>query len=186
MILSIVPDTHQLLYREIEDFDFAAPPTDPIQLANDLIETLAHNKGLGLAANQCGLPYRVFALWSETPLVCFNPRIVDQSAENVALDEGCLTFPNLFIKIKRPKMIKVRYQDAFGDTHTDKFIGMTARVFLHQMDNVDGIVFTKRASVPHLSRAWNQKKQLDRRIKRGEVVYRPTELPTNLTEQLTK
>lgn len=177
MILEIKPTTDKLLYQVLEDFDFSNPPTDPIQLANDLIETMKENKGLGLSANQCGLPYRAFALWSADPLVCFNPRVIDQTSEMVSLDEGCLTFPNLFIKIKRPKAIKVRFEDCYGDTHTEKFIGMTARGFLHEMDHLDGVIFTKRASVPHLNRAWNQKKILDRQIKRGQVYYKPSDLP---------
>lgn len=177
MILPLVAPGHPLLLTELEEFDFKNPPTDPIELANNLIETMKHHKGLGLSANQCGLPYRVFALWSQEPLVCFNPRVIDQTTEFVQLDEGCLTFPNLFIKIKRPKVIKVRFQDSFGETHTEKFIGMTARGFLHEMDHLDGVMFTKRATVPHLSRAWNQKKQLDRKLKRGEVYYKPSDLP---------
>lgn len=177
MILPLVESGHPLLLEELQEFDFKNPPTDPIELANNLIETMKHHKGLGLSANQCGLPYRVFALWSQEPLVCFNPRVVDQTTEFVQLDEGCLTFPNLFIKIKRPKAIKVRFEDPFGQTQTEKFIGMTARGFLHEMDHLDGVMFTKRASVPHLTRAWNQKKQLDRKIKRGEVHYKPSDLP---------
>lgn len=177
MILKIVDPGNPVLYKQTEEFDFTNPPTDPVQLANDLIETMTVNKGLGLAAPQCGLPYRVFALWSEQPLVIFNPRIVDQTSEVVQLDEGCLTFPNLFVKIKRPKAVKVRYQDALGETHTEKFIGMTARGFLHEMDHLDGILFQKRASVPQLNKAMNQRKILERKLKRGEVYYKPSELP---------
>lgn len=177
MILPLVKDGHPQLLTELADFDFTNPPTDPVQLSNDLIETMMHNRGIGLSANQCGLSYRVFVLWSSDALVCFNPRVVDQTTEFVSLDEGCLTYPNLFLKIKRPKSIKVRFQDAFGNTHTEKYTGMTARGFLHEMDHLDGILYTKRASIPHLGRAWNQKKQLDRQIKRGEVHYKPSELP---------
>lgn len=178
MILPLVPSGHPTLLQELPEFDFANPPCDPVELANNLIETMKHNKGLGLSANQCGLPYRCFALWSAEPLVVFNPRIVDQTTEFIALEEGCLTFPNLYIKIKRPKAIKVRFQNPFGETQTEKFIGMTARGFLHEMDHLDGVLFMKRASVPHLNRAMNQKKQLDRQIKRGEVYYKPSELPS--------
>ena len=177
MILPLVHDGHPLLRQQIKDFDFADPPCDAVELANNLIETMVHHKGLGLAANQCGLPYRCFVLWSAEPFVVFNPRVVDQTTEVVQLDEGCLTYPNLFIKIKRPKAIKVRFEDALGQTHTEKFIGMTARGFLHEMDHLEGVVFTKRATTPHLMRAMNKKKQLDRQIKRGEVYYKPTEVP---------
>jgi len=178
MILNIVDSGNPVLYQTMEDFDFKNPPTDPIQLANDLIETMIANKGIGLAANQCGLPYRVFVLHSEKPLAVFNPRIVDQTSEFVQLEEGCLTYPHLFIKIKRPKVIKVRFQDATGETHTEKFIGMTARGFLHEMDHLDGIIFHKRASTPQLNKSLNQRKILERKLKRGEVYYKPVEMPS--------
>jgi len=177
MILKLVEPGHPALLKEIEDFDFANPPCDPVQLANDLIETMHANKGIGLAANQCGLPFRAFALWSQEPLVMFNPRIVDQTTELVSLDEGCLTFPNLFVKIKRPKAVKVRYQDVDGNVITEKYIGMTARGILHELDHLNGVMYTKRASTVLLARAQNQKKQLDRKLKRGEVYYKPSELP---------
>lgn len=177
MVLSLVKDGHPLLLKELEEFDFKNPPVDPIQLANDLIETMKHYKGIGLSANQCGLPYRAFALWSADALVCFNPRVIDQTTEMIALEEGCLTYPNLFLKIKRPKSIKVRFEDAFGETHTEKYIGMTARGFLHEMDHLDGVIYTKRASPVTLGRAWNQKKQIDRQTKRGEIYYKPSDLP---------
>ena len=96
------------------------------------------------------------------------------------LDEGCLTFPHLFIKIKRPKILKVRYQDVYGEMHTEKFIGMTARGFLHELDHLDGITYQKRASGPHLSRALNQQKMLERRLKRGEVRLRKPDVSTDV------
>lgn len=186
MILKIVDPGNPILYKETEPFDFTNPPTDPVQLANDLIETMVAQKGLGLAAPQCGLPYRAFALWSEQPLVVFNPRVVDQTSEMVQLEEGCLTFPHLFIKIKRPKVVKVRFEDAHGVTHTEKFIGMTARGFLHEMDHLDGVLYQKRASVPQLNKALNQRKILERRLKRGEVYYKPSELsPTETSGSMT-
>lgn len=182
MILPLVPDGHPLLLKELEDFDFKNPPTNPVELANDLIETMKHYKGLGLSANQCGLPYRAFALWSAEPLVIFNPRVVDQTSEFIELEEGCLTYPNLYIKIKRPKAVKVRFEDPFGETHTEKYVGMTARGFLHEMDHLDGIIYTKRATQMRVNRAWHQKKMLDRQLKRGEIYYKPSELPNiNIT-----
>jgi peptide deformylase len=185
MILKLVDSGHPMLRQELEEFDFKNPPIDPVQLGNDLIESMKHYQGLGLSANQCGLPYRAFALWSADPLVCFNPRVVDQTSEFVQLEEGCLTYPNLYLKIKRPKAIKVRFQNVYGDTQTEKFIGMTARGFLHEMDHLDGVIYTRRASPMHLSRAQNQKKQLDRQIKRGEVYYKPSNLPNVKLDELT-
>lgn len=180
MILDLVPEDDPILHQQFEDFDFSTPPVDPIELANNLIETMVAHKGLGLSACQVGLPYRAFVLWSEQPLAIFNPRIVDQKNEFITLDEGCLSFPHLFIKVKRPSMIKARFQDANGETHTQVFIGMTARGFLHEMDHLDGVLFTQRASKVHTARAFNQRKNLVRKLKRGEVYLKQAEVPQNI------
>jgi len=169
MVLDLVDSEHPLLRTKLDYFDFNNPPIDPIELTNNLLETMIANKGLGLSANQCGLPHRVFVMWSNPSKVCFNPRLVDETSEQIYLEEGCLSFPNLFIKIKRPKIIKVRYQDAYGEVQNEKFIGMTARCFLHELDHMDGVVYTSRASSIHLQRAKNQKKHFDRNNKRGLI-----------------
>ena len=166
MIYNLVKPDHPLLATKLQRFDFSEPPINPVELANNLIETMARHKGLGLSANQCGLPYRVFVLHSETPFVMFNPNIIDQTTDEVKLDEGCLTYPNLFLPIKRSTAIKVRFQDAFGEYHTEKFIGMTARCIQHELDHLNGIDYTKRANPIHLTRAFNQKKIIDRKIKK--------------------
>lgn len=157
-----------MLRMKLDPFDFNNPPVDPFELSNNLIETMVHNKGLGLSANQCGLPYRVFVMWSSPTKICFNPRLVDQTSEEVLLDEGCLSYPNLLVKIKRSKVIKVRYQDEMGKVQNEKFIGMTARCFLHELDHMDGIVYTSRANPIHLNRARNQQKLVEREIKRNK------------------
>lgn len=171
MIYELVPCDHPILYTPTVKFDFTVEfPIHPIELANNLIETMSHHKGLGLSANQCGLPYRVFVMWSSEPLACFNPRIVDSSTKQVSLEEGCLSFPELVIPIKRSQSIKVRYQDFKGEMHTEVFSGMTARVFQHELDHLDGIDYTKRANAIHLSRAKKQQKIAVRMKKRFGMV----------------
>lgn len=167
MIYDLVKPDHPLLSKVLEPFDFSTPPINPFELANNLIETMVHYRGIGLSSNQCGLPYRVFVLWSNPTKVCFNPRIIDQTSEEIKLEEGCLTFPNLFIPLKRPSVIKVRYQDAAGETINEKFVGMTARAFQHELDHLNGIVYTSHANPIHLNRALNQKKHIDRMNKRN-------------------
>ena len=111
------------------------------------------NKGLGLAAPQIGIPYRVFAFTGDPVNVCFNPKIVDKSKEEIYLDEGCLTFPGLIIKIKRSSLIKVRFTMANGETITKKLSGMTARCFQHELDHLNGILFLNRANLYHREKA---------------------------------
>lgn len=165
MIYDLVHCEDNVLHTKVEPFDFTNPPIGTVELANNLIETMIHYKGIGLSANQCGLPYRVFVLHSQEPLACFNPRIIDQSSELVSLDEGCLSYPGLFLPIKRPKIIKVRFQDVNGNTQTEKFIGMTARCFQHELDHLNGLDYTRRASPIHLERARRKQKKYVRAVK---------------------
>jgi peptide deformylase len=153
MIQELVDKNDSILKREMKPFDFSNPPVDPVVLYNDLAETMIENGGIGLSANQVGLPYRFFVMRSEEIIGCFNPKIVDFSSEQVILEEGCLSYPNLYVKIKRPKIIKVRYTLPNGETVTRKFDGITARCFQHELDHLNGIVYTKRANKIHLEQA---------------------------------
>jgi peptide deformylase len=118
------------------------------------------NNGLGIAANQVGTPYRIFAMrGAPENFVCFNPKIVQYSEQTVVLEEGCLTYPGLLVKIKRSEFIRVRFQTPNGETLTKQFIGMSARVFQHEMDHLDGIVFYNRANKFHREQALRKWKQ---------------------------
>jgi peptide deformylase len=119
--------------------------------------------GIGLAANQVGVPYRVFAMRAQPQnFVCFNPRIVQPSAEQISLEEGCLSFPGLIVKLKRPRHVRVRFQTPNGDTRTETFIGMSARVFQHEMDHLEGRLYFNQASRYHREIAL-------KKWKRGEI-----------------
>lgn len=169
MELKLVHCNDEVLRTKTPNFDFSDPPVDPRELAAALTKKMMEENGLGLAANQVGLPYRVFIMAANPPLAIFNPRIVDTSTEQVMLEEGCLSYPNLFIKIKRPKIIKVRFNDMDGVVHTEKFTGMTARIFQHELDHLDGLDYTKRAHNIHYQRAMNKKKLYDRALKNKEL-----------------
>lgn len=168
-IFKLVPSTNPILFNPIAPFDFTNPPVDPIYLANSLIATMNHHNGMGLSANQCGLPYRVFVMRAEEAIVCYNPRVIDVSPEMVNLDEGCLSYPFLFVKIKRPMFVRVRYTNMFGQTVTNKFVGMTARCFLHEMDHLEGINFTQRANRALLDRAKRQQLKVQKRLKPAKL-----------------
>ena len=158
MIHSLVPSTDPILKEPIGQFDFNNPPTDPIQLAHDLAETMIANNGLGLSANQIGLPYRAFAVMAEKIIVFFNPKIVDYSEETIYMEEGCLSYPNLFIKVKRPQKIKIRYTEPNGNTVTKTFNGLTARVIQHEYDHMEGVVHLQRANRIHKEQAMKNMK----------------------------
>lgn len=169
MILNLVESDHKLLHTIVEQYKFDNDPNAigaRVDMVNNLIETMMHHKGVGISANQVGLPHRVLVLRSEPALVCFNPRVIDQTTEKINLDESCLTYPNLVIPIKRPKAIKVRFQDINGEVKTEKFVGMTAKVLLHQLDLLNGIHYTNIGNPFHVERGKRQSKILNRQIKR--------------------
>jgi peptide deformylase len=163
MIYELVEANDPILTTKAERFDFSNPPTDPIQLARDLTETMIQHKGLGLAANQCGLPYSCFVMHSNPVLCCFNPRIVDQTTELIKMVEGCLTFPGLFLNINRPRTIKVRYTQPNGETITKEFDGMTARIYMHELDHLNGVIYTTHVTKLELDIAKRKSRKLMRK-----------------------
>jgi len=164
-ILTLVLSNDPILFKKLDNFDFSNPPIDPVYLANSLILTMNKHNGIGLSANQCGLPYRVFVMRTNPTLVCFNPKLVDISSEEIGLEEGCLSYPFLYVKIKRPNIIKVRYTDALGNTCTNKFIGITARCFQHELDHLEGINYLKRANPVLVERAKRDSLKIAKRLK---------------------
>lgn len=157
LVRPLVDKNNDILYQKTERFDFTNPPIDPSELAHILAQTMIVNNGIGLAAPQVGLPHRAFVMMGKPIFCCFNPIVVDTSSEQIYLEEGCLTFPGLIVKVKRPKMIRARYTEPNGQTVTKKFIGMTARVFQHELDHLNGILFTQRANSYHLEKAKKKK-----------------------------
>lgn len=162
----LIPCHDIRLKTETQRFDFSNPPIDPVELACDLAEVMLENGGIGLAANQVGLPYSVFVLRTEEILPCFNPKVVDISEEEVYLEEGCLSFPGMTVKVKRPKTIKLRFTEPNGETSTRVFSGVTARAILHEMDHLFGINFLQRANKIHLEQARNRAKKTLRQAKK--------------------
>lgn len=152
MIYDLVPSTAEVLREPCVPFDFNNPELNAEELAESLLETMEAKNGIGLAANQIGLPYRVFAVKGD-PFVCFNPRIVDTSDGTKLLEEGCLTYPGLYVKIKRPTAIRVRFQNYKGETLTEKYTGLTARIIQHEIGHLDGEVFFNKASRFHRDQA---------------------------------
>ena len=145
-----------------QPFNFQDPPFEPIEFAKDLVKFMYEKNGLGLAANQVGVPYSVFSMrGSPENFVCYNPKIVNMSDEEDILEEGCLSFPGLVVKVKRPKSIRVRFNLPNGDTKTGAFEGITARVFLHEMDHMNGVLYFNRANRYHKEIAMKKWKRGD-------------------------
>ena len=167
--MKLIPETSPLLLQKCENFDFDNPPFNPEEFAIELYNTMVKNDGLGLSACQVGYPYRVFTMRtnSENPMVLFNPRIVDVSENMVSMKEGCLSFPLLYLNVKRPDYVRIRYKEFTGETLTDTFIGMSARVALHEYDHLEGKVFTSVASSFETQRAMRKRMILQRKVRRA-------------------
>jgi peptide deformylase len=158
-----------MLKQVMDDFDFSNPPTDPVALASELYDVMIANDGLGISANQVGLPYRVFVMRSEPRFACFNPRIVHYSDELISLDEGCISYPGLAVNIKRSKEIRVRFQTPNGGVSTQMFTGMAARVFQHEMDHLNGVIFYENADRYHKDKAFKEWSKWKKKKKENEV-----------------
>ena len=167
MNVEFVPETSPILLSECEEFDFDNPPCDPKELAQTLHDKMLKSDGLGLSANQVGLPYRVFVMRTgEKPYAVFNPRVVDVSEKELSMKEGCLSFPLLYLSVKRPDSVRIRFQDETGEMRTEKFIGMTARIALHEFDHMLGKVYTQKATQFETQRALRKRMILKRKVKK--------------------
>ena len=167
MNLEFVPETSPILLQECKEFDFNNPQFDPKEFAQALHNKMVKSDGLGLSANQVGQPYRVFVMRTdEKPYAVFNPRVVNVSDKELIMKEGCLSFPLLYLNVKRPDSIRIRFQDENGKTRTEKFIGMTARIALHEFDHMLGKVYTQKASSYETQRAIRKRTILKRKVKR--------------------
>lgn len=143
-ILSIKPEPY--VFGEI-------PDNRARYLAVSLLETMKENYGVGLAANQCGISSRVFVIGGEgVGFAFFNPEILETSGE-ILFSEGCLSFQGLFLPIRRPETVKIKYQDMDAVWHERTFSGFTARIILHEYDHMEGIVFTSKVPEIILNRA---------------------------------
>lgn len=150
--------------RTVTDFDGRLA-----QLAEDMHATMVHASGVGLAAPQVGVLKRLFT-WQvdeDTGGAVVNPELTDSSEEVEETDEGCLSFPGLFYPVQRPLRVEVAYQDLHGEDRTVQLEGLQARVWLHEMDHLNGILFIdhlakhdRRAAMREM-RQWRQEHGFD-------------------------
>lgn len=138
--LKLVKSDDPILKDVMPSFDFKIPSFDPIEFAKSLVKVMIDNNGLGLSANQVGIKARVFAMLGEPNLVCYNPTILGRGEEEDYLEEGCLSFPGLYVKIRRWKSIKTRFTMPNGEVVNKTFGGLSARIFQHELSHLNGIV----------------------------------------------
>ena len=173
--MKLVKETDSILFKRCDPFDFNEPIMDPYELVEGLHEIRRDGKGIGLAAPQVGLATQVLVIGmgdfttegvSDYDQCFFNPVITRFSDETEVMIEGCLSFPDLVVKVKRPKDIEVTWYSEEGSECLQPFGGMTSRILQHEIDHLDGITFLKRAERYHLQKAQKDRKMLLRHRKK--------------------
>lgn len=182
-VLDIVTVGHPVLREQARDLtteELASAETQ--QFIDDLIDTMRHANGAGLAANQVGMAVRIAAIEvgdnprypykPRIPLtVIVNPVIEPIDDELVEINEGCLSVPNLRGSVMRHVNVRVRYLDRHGVAHDEIRRGLTAGTFQHECDHLDGVLFLDRVQDPRTFTTWEQFE----RFHRAAFVERITE-----------
>ena len=116
-------------------------------LTQDMLETMYDAPGIGLAAIQVGIPKRIIVMdisrgdEKKNPLFFINPEIIWKENENATYEEGCLSVPDQFAEIDRPKKCHIKFLDYFGKEQLTKAEGLLATCIQHEMDHLEGILF---------------------------------------------
>jgi peptide deformylase len=164
----IVTVGHPVLRERARDLTLDELASPEVQsFIDDLVDTMRHANGAGLAANQVGEPIRIAAIEvNENPRYPYKPRIpltivvnpviepVDD--ELVEINEGCLSVPNLRGNVNRSVTVRVRYLDRHGVAHDEVKRGLTAGTFQHECDHLDGVLFLDRVTDPTTFTTWEQ------------------------------
>lgn len=161
--LKVEPDP--LLYQCLEDFEFD-DNIDTHAIESKMIEIMQESRGIGISANQVGYNKRVIVVQprDQEPFAMFNPKIVSSTTKTTD-EEGCLSFPHLYIKIERDSEITVEYLDKQGKSCIINLSGYDAKCVQHEIDHLNGVVFTNHVSKLKLDLA--RKRQ--RKIKNGRT-----------------
>lgn len=167
-MLKIIKFPDPILRERMPKFDFENPFIDPVELEKEMLAVMYANDGIGLAANQVGVRTRMFVMGHkdspELGQAFYNPIIVGNTADIRDLDEGCLSFPGIYVKVKRPSEIKARWQNSKGEWQESEFSGYDCKCFLHEFDHLEGITYQDRVSSLKWALA-NKKNNLNKRKK---------------------
>ena len=168
--MHLVKSPDPWLQKVVKDFDFDT--LDAKVISEEMIELMMQEGGIGLSANQVALDARIFVmkphlLEDKTPLVVINPPLESVTVNYENLPEGCLSHPNLFFSVKRPRGLIARYLDINAQECTIELYDIDARCFLHEYDHLQGIEFTDRVSRLKLDMAKKKQKKLQRNLQHG-------------------
>jgi peptide deformylase len=162
--MNLIKHPNDWLNRSVKDFNFDV--MDAVKIEQDMINTMIAEKGIGLAANQVELDAKIFVMQPQNikgktkPFAVINPIIQEATTDLVLMEEGCLSFPKLYLKISRPHTIVVKYLDSEQKECIMQLSEMDARIFLHEFDHLYGINFIDRVSKVKLDMALKKQQKL--------------------------
>jgi len=164
--MKLIDSDDPILKQKSVNWDFDQHVNAAV-IEREMLELMKSSRGIGLAANQIGLDRRVFVmkLTDGRELGFFNPHILNAEGEQSG-EEGCLSFPNLFLTVKRYKKITAMYLDNTGKRCIIELEDIDARCFQHELDHLDGVCFTDGISKLKLERALAKQRKLNGRTKR--------------------
>jgi peptide deformylase len=164
MKLVYYPDP--FLEKQLKPVDLKNPGFDPVELKNEMVKLMIANNGIGLSASQVGLDAQVFVMGDsvENSTMCINPTILQYTSETVLDVEGCLSFPNMFVKIKRPKEILAQFWNENLEEQVVKIEGYSAKCYLHEWDHLQGVTFKDRVSKMKWDMALKKARKLEKHL----------------------
>ena len=173
--MKLVDQHDPILIQKCEPFNFDEPVMDPYELSDELQKIRVEGGGIGLAAPQVGINTQVLVIGmgnfetegvEDYNQVFFNPNIISMDDEKTYMIEGCLSYPGLFVKVKRPKSMVMEWWTEEDTRCEETFDGITSRILQHEVDHLNGITFIKRAERYHLEKAKKEIKMQKRLRKR--------------------
>jgi len=162
MKLVYYPDP--ILKKELADVNIENPGFDPKELKEQMTKIMLEKRGLGLSACQVGLDHKLFIMGEKEDAIAMfiNPEVIDVSEEEVLDYEGCLSFPDVFVQIKRPADVKAKWYDENLQPQEGTITGYGARCFLHEYDHLHGVVYKDKTSHLKWDRALKKKSKIQK------------------------
>lgn len=179
MILPIVAFGHPTLRKVAQDIQPDYPGLT--ELINNMWETMYEAKGVGLAAPQVNRPIRLFIVDADSfneeypqvagfKKVFINAHILEESGEEWAFNEGCLSIPGINEDVSRPPVITMKYMNENFEERTETFDGITARIIQHEYDHIDGKLFVDRLT--HFRKIMLKGKLADISVGKVDATYK--------------
>lgn len=157
--MELVNENSEILRTKCIDYDFDIDG-DPMPIIEKMTKIMFENNGIGLALPQVGINSRIFIMGNKDLLVaCINPVIVNYRGLRKD-QEGCLSFPNLWLNVNRASEIDVRFYQVDGTVKEVTLNGLMARVYQHELEHLDGICFDTKISRVSLNLAKKRRKKL--------------------------